>query len=64
MICIPRGFMCIACTNIYNNCSHLDFASFKRISKPDEDGYVEVKCTSFMKTKDGAKKKIMSMRYF
>ena len=44
---IPRGEMCIVCKHVTDDCSNLPFAEYKKIAKPDNEGYVEVKCEMF-----------------
>lgn len=43
--CWPRGEMCMSCTKLRDNCSHLPFNEMKVIGR-DPEGF-EVKCTSF-----------------
>lgn len=47
MTYIPKGGMCAVCANKKQNCSALDFSKMKKISKPDKNGIVIVKCDSF-----------------
>lgn len=44
--CVPKGSMCMACVNLYANCSHLPFDQWQPIVK-HKDGVVEVKCEPF-----------------
>lgn len=48
-ISIPKGGMCVGCTHLLENCSHLPFSEYRRIGKVDSEGYVEVKCEEYDK---------------
>ena len=49
---IPRGFMCIACIRLHRKCNHLPFETYRPLEKPDNEGYVTVKCEDFERHKD------------
>lgn len=49
---IPRGQMCITCTALYKDCSHLDFVNMRVIEKEvpiDDEFYQIVKCNEYSK---------------
>lgn len=47
---VPKGFMCVSCTHVNRDCSHLPFDTYRPIIK-HKDGVIEVKCEEF-KRKD------------
>ena len=46
---IPKGSMCMVCTKLYLDCSNLCFDKYPPMGKPDEEGYVVVRCHEFNK---------------
>ena len=49
--CVPKGSMCMSCVRKldFEFCKSLDFDSMKKISKPDNEGFVVVKCEQFVR---------------
>ena len=44
----PNGGMCMSCTKLLDNCSHLPFCEM-RVTKKDKDGCKMVLCTKHVK---------------
>ena len=44
----PRGQMCLGCTKLFDNCSHLPFNTMYSL-ETDPDGMQEVRCTHYDK---------------
>ena len=52
IIKIPKGDMCLVCIHLKRVCNHLPFDTYRPMGKPDEDGFMEVKCEDFVKKED------------
>lgn len=46
---IPKGGMCATCVHKLEDCTHLDFETMQKITKPDADGVTVVRCLMFEK---------------
>jgi hypothetical protein len=46
---IPKGGMCKVCLFSNEDCSKMPFKDMQKLTKPDKDGLVIVKCSAFLR---------------
>lgn len=53
--CHPRGEMCLSCTKLHNNCSHLPFNEYYVIEQYEQDGitFKSTRCKEFSRADAG-----------
>ena len=49
IVYIPKGGMCATCCHIHDDCSQLEFIKMRKLTKPDENNTVIVRCRIYLK---------------